>query len=170
MKSTTTGDVGNTGIDEEMADASLEDDDGVKYFDEAVGNNTQGDDDANNNNYQGQAVIDNIIGEENDSPTTATLETILQMLTISAGDGSSLFTSWEPGRVGQFYFMTTSELEDRAAEWLDNTMNTLLNIYGLKNAHAYSAPIWKKCLVRRLRFVQIPLFWIILALCKLRKI
>ena len=34
--------------------------------------------------------------------------------------------------MGQCYFMTTSELEDRAAEWLNNTMNTLLNIYGLK--------------------------------------
>lgn len=59
-------------------------------------------------------------------------ETLLQMLAISAGDGTSLFTSWEPGRLGQYYFLTTKTLADRASEWLDNTMNKLLNEYGLE--------------------------------------
>ena len=130
LKSTTKGDVCNTGIDEEMADAAMEDDNGITNMSETLGNDTTGDDDANTNNYQG-AISDNITGEEN-SPPIASPETLLEMLTISGGDGSSLFTSWEPGRVGQFYFITTSVLEDRAAEWLDTTMNTLLNIYGLK--------------------------------------
>ena len=34
-------------------------------------------------------------------------DTLLQQLLTSAGDGTSLFTSWEPGRQGQFYFLTT---------------------------------------------------------------
>jgi len=50
----------------------------------------------------------------------------------SAGDSISLFTSWEPGCHGQFYFLTTTALADHASEWLDRTMNTLLNIYGLQ--------------------------------------
>ena len=54
----------------------------------------------------------------------------MQMLAISAGDACSLFTSWEPGRMGQFYFLTTVNLEDRAREWLDKIMNTLVNMYG----------------------------------------
>jgi len=54
------------------------------------------------------------------------------MILTSAGDGISLFTSWEPGRHGQFYFLTTTALTDRAVEWLDLMMNTLLNIYGLQ--------------------------------------
>ena len=54
------------------------------------------------------------------------------MTLTSAGDGTSLFTSWESGRYDQFYFLTTTALADRAAEWLDLTMNTLLNIYGLQ--------------------------------------
>ena len=34
-------------------------------------------------------------------------DNFLAMLANSAGNGASLFTSWEPGRQGQFYFMTT---------------------------------------------------------------
>jgi len=54
------------------------------------------------------------------------------MIFTSAGDSTSLFASWEPGRHGKFYFLTTTALADRAIEWLDLTMNTLLNIYGLQ--------------------------------------
>ena len=126
----TTGDECNTGIDAEMTDTAMEDKIETPNTNEALGNEATGDDDVNNNFYQGVISV-NTTGEVN-SPPIASPETLLEMLTISAGDGSSLFTSWEPGRLGQFYFMTTSALEDRAADWLDTTMNTLLNIYGLK--------------------------------------
>jgi len=55
----------------------------------------------------------------------------LLILLNSAEEGYSLFTSWEPGRHGQYYFMTTKALATRAVDWLDTTMNYLLNKYGL---------------------------------------
>ena len=59
-------------------------------------------------------------------------DTFLEMISSSAGDGKSLFNSCEPGRQGQFYFLTTKKLENTAMEWLEDTMNSLLNIYGLR--------------------------------------
>ena len=53
------------------------------------------------------------------------------MLLNFAEEGDPIFTSWEPGRHGQYYFMTTKDLATRAAEWLGNTMNHLLNIHGI---------------------------------------
>jgi len=59
-----------------------------------------------------------------------TEDTFLEMISSSAGDGTSLFTSCEPGRYGQF--LTKKLLEDSATEWIDETMNSLLNMYGLQ--------------------------------------
>ena len=70
-------------------------------------------------------------GDGNEAPNYETPDTLLQMLAISAKDACSLFISWEPGRMGQLYFLTTADLVDRAKEWLDTIMNTLLNIYGV---------------------------------------
>ena len=58
-------------------------------------------------------------------------DTFLQMIQNSAEEGGSLLTSWEPGRRGHFYFVTTKSRARRAEKWLDNTMNTLLTQYGL---------------------------------------
>jgi len=60
-----------------------------------------------------------------------TEDTFLQTMITSAGYITSLFTSWKYGRHDQF-FLNKTALADRATEWLDLTMNTLLNIYGLK--------------------------------------
>merc|ERR1740124_778138 len=44
--------------------------------------------------------------------------------------------------MGQFYFRTTTYLEDRANEWLDTTMNTLLHIYGIhKCVRVFGSPV-----------------------------
>jgi len=61
-----------------------------------------------------------------------TEDNLLHMILTSAGDGTSLFTSWEPGRQGQFYFLTTTSLADRAAKLLDDTMSTVLNTHGIQ--------------------------------------
>ena len=68
-------------------------------------------------------------GDGNEASNYNTPDTLLQMLAISAGDSCSLFTSWKPGRMGQCYFLTTADLDDRAKEQLDTIMNILLNIY-----------------------------------------
>lgn len=70
----------------------------------------------------------------------ATEDTFLQMIRTSARDGTSLFTSWEPDRHGQFSFLTMTALADRAAEWLYLTMNTLLNIYELQKCAKVYGP------------------------------
>jgi len=55
------------------------------------------------------------------------------MLQDSVGAGKSLFTSWEPGRIDQFYFITTKSRVKRAEERLDATMDHLLNKYGVQH-------------------------------------
>jgi len=67
-----------------------------------------------------------------DNVNITTIEdNFLNMLVNSAGVGGSLFTSWEPGRKGKFYFMTTKNMANSAEEWLDSTMTHLLNLYGI---------------------------------------
>ena len=46
----------------------------------------------------------------------ATEDTFLQMILNSEGDGTYFFTSWEPGRHDQFYFLVTTAMADYAAE------------------------------------------------------
>ena len=53
------------------------------------------------------------VGRIRDSTTE---KIFLQMLLNSAEEGDSLFISWEPGRHGQYYFMTTKDLATRVAE------------------------------------------------------
>jgi len=57
-------------------------------------------------------------------------ETLLDRLLISGGD-ESIFTSWEPGWINKYYFLRTKEYGNDAEEWLDNTMNYFLKIYGM---------------------------------------
>ena len=98
-------------------------------------------DPANNMDGEDEIITNCEVGDEiKDIPEISeqdnyfeTEDTFLDMISSSAGDGTSLFTSCEPGRYGQFYILTTKTLEDRAMmEWLDETMNSLLNIYGLQ--------------------------------------
>jgi len=94
-------------------------------------NNGEGSKLATENIRDENAEIQDTDGDGNEAPNYETPDTLLQMLAISAEDACSLFTSWEPGRMGQLYFLTTADLEDRAKEWLDTIMNALLKIYGI---------------------------------------
>jgi len=79
-----------------------------------------------------------------------TEDTFLEIISSLARDGLSLFTSCEPGHYVQFYCLTTKSLEDRATECLDETMNSLLNMYGLQNAQESLYQIMQRCRERKL--------------------
>ena len=55
---------------------------------------------------------------------------LMEKLLISADEGL-ICTSWEPGRINQYYFLTTKEDGKEADKWLDTTMNYFLTKYGI---------------------------------------
>ena len=72
------------------------------------------------------------INEDSDDDSQVVEDDFLNMLLHSASEGESLFSSWEPRRQEQYYFLTTKSRAKRAEEWLDTTMNHLLTKYGAK--------------------------------------
>lgn len=52
-------------------------------------------------------------------------ESLMDKILISAGNGS-IFISWEPWRINQYYFLTTKEYGKEAVDWFDVTMRFLV--------------------------------------------
>ena len=68
----------------------------------------------------------------NDDDSQVVEDDFSNMLLYSAGEGGSLFSSWEPGRQEQYYFLTIKSRAKRAEEWLDFTVNHVLTKYRAK--------------------------------------
>merc|ERR1740124_692756 len=91
-------------------------------------NDTRMEDRAGDSQEDAKSVEEEVEGDNNEKIE----DNFLHMLRNSAGDWESLSTSWEPGRIDQFYFITTKGRVKRVEEWLYATMNHLLNKYGVQ--------------------------------------
>jgi len=123
-------DVNNIEEDKDMDDASDANDKGAKIADREDDTINMEEDRPHTNTHEetpdtqdfnGEGVdeiteIEDTMEDRNEATNNMTTYTLFQMLAISAGDGTSLFNSWESGRMDQFYFRTTTHLEDRANE------------------------------------------------------
>ena len=78
----------------------------------------------------GDRTEDHVLESDEDPTKGEQHKTLLDHLMGSAGD-ESLFISWEPGKINQFYFLTTKEFGQQVEAWLEETMNYFVLKYGI---------------------------------------
>ena len=58
--------------------------------------------------------------------------TIMQLLRGARFEGERIFSSWEPGRKKQYYFVKTKRLASEAEKFIDRMFNYQLQTFGMK--------------------------------------